>query len=214
MGLRHIASFAGSAGALMALAVGVAAAAPPPTLTASGSTVPFGSMMTLQGTIPGAGAGQQVQIVAQVCGFSGAVPVGMTSTKADGKYSYSFQPMLNSTVFVRAGDATSRSAPVRVRPVVQLRVLAPRIFAVDVSSGNGAWFTKAAQLQRYDARAKSWKTIASAPLTPNSDPGALVAVSSAKLQATVRRGTKLRAVVSQATVGSCYLPAASSAVTA
>lgn len=152
--------------------------------------------------------------MAVACGFNGAVPVGETKTTAGGAYSYTLQPMLNATLFVQVGSAQSPRASVRVRPGVQLRRINGSSFGVDVSVGNGTWFTKAVTLQRLDPRKKTWVKVASAPLKANSDPEALTAVSSATLHAAVQRGTKLRAVVTQGTVGSCYLPATSPTLTA
>lgn len=202
--------------ALTAVTAASAAARPAaaPTLAASGTTISFGSAVTLHGTLPGATAGQDVVIYAQPCGYTGPVPSGTATTTAGGKFSYALQPMLNAVFFAQAGDATSPSVAVRIRPQVQLRLVGPRTFGVDVSAGNGSWFTKSVTLQRYDTRAKTWKPVTSGSLKANSDPGALVAVSSATLHATVKAGTKVRAVVTQATVGSCFLPAASASLVA
>jgi hypothetical protein len=103
---------------------------------------------------------------------------------------------------------------VTVRPLVQVRYLGAGKFHVDVSVANGAFFTGATTLQRYDVHTRSWKPAGSALLKANSDPQDLTAVSSANVHATVARGTKVRAAVSQATVGSCYRPAVSVPVTA
>jgi hypothetical protein len=195
-------------------AAGGARPAASPTMSASAKTIAFGGNLTLRGSVPGAAAGEQVQIMGQVCGFTGAVPVGFATTTAGGTFTYSMQPMLNATLFAQVGDATSPKAPIRVRPGVQLRRIGAGKFGIDVSSGNGAWFTKTATLQRLDPRTKKWKPVAAAPLKANSDPNALVAVSSATLYASVKRGTQLRAVVPQSTVGSCYLPAVSPTLTA
>jgi hypothetical protein len=208
---------------LLFLAVGLAAAITPaaigrvlagPTLTTSAGAIDFGSSVVLRGTVPGASAGQEVQILSQACGFTDAVPVGTTKVKAGGIYSFTVQPLLNSILHVQVGDAQSPSRTLTVRPLVQLRKLTARTFHVDVSVGNGAFFTGTVILQRYDLHRKSWKPAGSASLAANSDPAALTAVSSATLRAAVARGTKVRAAVSQATVGSCYRPAVSASVTA
>jgi hypothetical protein len=183
-------------------------------LTVSAGTVGFGSDITLRGSVPGAAAGQEVQILAQPCGFTAPVPAGTVKTTAAGTFSYSSQPMLGATYFAKVGDATSRPATVRIRPAVQLRRVSAGTFGVDVSAGNGSWFTKAVLLQRLDTRSKAWKTVASGTLKANSDPGALVSVSSATITASVKRGTQLRAVVTRATVGACYLPGTSPTLTA
>jgi len=199
------------------LAIASAAAAQPanaPTLALSANAIEFGSTITLYGTSADASAGQDVQILSQACGFTGSVPVGTAKTKAGGGYSFTVQPMLNSAFQVQIGTATSNALRVTVRPLVQVRRLGAGQFRVDVSVANGAFFTGATNLQRYDVRTKSWKPAGSALLKANSDPQDLTAVSSATVRAAVARGTRVRAAVSQATVGSCYRPAVSAPVTA
>jgi hypothetical protein len=192
----------------------VAGSAADPTLSASARALVLGSQLTLSGVIPGAAAGADVQIMAQACGFTAAAPVGTTKTAAGGKYSYSFQPLLNSIVFVQVGTKRTNSTTIRISPAVQLRRIAARTFGVDVTSGNGAWFTKSVVLQRYDSAAKTWRPVASALLKANSTPDAIFAVSSATMHAAVKPGTRLRAIVPPATVGSCYLAAVSAPLVA
>ena len=203
--------------AAASLAVAAVAAARPasgPTLGLSATAVDFGSTITLHGKSTDTSAGQDVQILSQACGFTGSVPVGTAKTKAGGVYSFTVQPMLNSTFQVQIGSASSNAIRVSVRPLVQVRSLGAGQFQVDVSVANGAFFTGATTLQRYDVRTKSWKPAGSALLEANSDPQALTAVSSARIRAAIARGTKVRAAVSQATVGSCYRPAVSTSITA
>jgi hypothetical protein len=201
-----------AAGLAVASAMGHPLAAP--TLTTSAGAIDFGGSVTLHGTVPGASVGQEVQIMSQACGFTGAVPVGTTKVKSGGTYSFTVQPLLNSILHVQFGDAQSPGRALTVRPLVQLRRVSAGTFHVDVSVGNGAFFTDAVTLQRYDLRTKSWKPAGSALLKANSDPAALTAVSSATVRARIARGTKVRAAVSQATVGSCYRPAVSASISA
>lgn len=211
----RLAILLGTAAAAAGLsAVAGAQPASAPTLSVSAKTVVFGAKLTLRGSVPGAAMGEQVQIMGQVCGFTGAVPIGFARTTAGGKFTYSMAPMLSATLFAQVGDATSAKAEIRVSPGIQLRRISAQMFAIDVSSGNGAWFTKPVTLQRLDPATKKWRLVGTAPLKANSGPDALVAVSSAKLHATVKRGTQLRAIVPQSTVGACYLPAFSPTLTA
>ena len=190
-------------------AVTAARATATPTLSISAKTVGFGTSVTLRGTVPGLAAGQEVDILSQACGFTDAVPVATATTTAAGAYSFTLQPTLNSTFLVQVNDAASAPTSVQVKPAVQLRRTGARAFAVDVSAGNGSWFTKPVVLERFDPAAKSWKRVATAVLKANSRPDALISVSSATLHAVVKHGTRVRAVLPQATVGSCYAPATS-----
>jgi len=212
--MRRIGTVLFSVAALTVVSAAAAQSAAAPTLATSANAIEFGSSITLHGSAPGAAAGDEVQILMQACGFTGPVPVGHAKATAQATYSYTLQPLLNATIEVQVGDETSNAARVTVRPLVQVRSSGHGSFRVDVSVGNGAFFTKTVSLQRYDRVTKSWKLIGSATLKANSDPGALVAVSSATVHARVAQGSKVRAVVSQATVGSCYRPSTSASITA
>jgi hypothetical protein len=184
-----------------------------PTMAASARMIPFGSDVVLKGTAPGAKAGDRIEILAKACGFTEPVPVGATHARKGGAYTYTLQPMLNAAFSVRWGETTSKPISIRVRPAVQVRRVNATTFGIDVSSGNGAWFDGSAILQRWNAGSRSWITAGSAPLSANSSPDALIAVSSATVHATIKRGARMRAVVPQSTVGECYVSSASAAVT-
>lgn len=180
-----------------------------PTLVATPANVVFGATVVLKGTIPGGSSGQSVQIFSQACGFTQPVPIGTATTGVAGAYEFRVQPMLNSSFSAAAGEFTSAPAAVKVVPSVQLRRTGPRAFSVDVAVGNGAFFTKAVQLQVLDARTKRWKAVARSQLKAASDPGAIEAVSTGAFHVSVKPGASLRAFVAQSTVGQCYRPAVS-----
>ena len=184
-----------------------------PTLKLSAKAIEFGAVLKLSGKVSVHTAGQVVEIFSQSCGFSQPVRIAQAKTRADGSYAFAIQPTLNATYFVRYASLASATQVVAVRPLVQLRRLSGSSFGVDVSVGNGTYFTKSAVLQRYDAARRRWLPLASGKLHPNSDPGAIVAVSSAKVHAAVKSGAKVRATVSQATVGRCYRAGTSPAIT-
>lgn len=163
--------------------------------------------MTLQGKAPGLSRGAKLQVFAKACGFTAPVPVGNAHVGAHGAYKFTFLPQLNATYVVEVGTARSKSAAVEVRPAVQLRRLNAHMFAVDVSVGAGQWFTSKVAIQA--SNAGRWRTVGSGVLKANSDPGVPTAVSSAKVRLGVKSGTRLRAVMTQSAVGSCYRPATS-----
>jgi len=185
-----------------------------PTLKASTTAVAFGDGLTLRGVAPGATAGQEVQVLSQACGFAQPVPIGTTKTAAGGAFSFAVQPMLNSTLLVQVADSTSSGVRVTVRPSVQLRRVGSRVFGVDVAVGNGNFFTSKVSLERYDTAKKRWLTVGSGTLKANSDPGAITAISSATIRASVKPGTRVRASMSQASLGACFRPATSPELTA
>jgi hypothetical protein len=208
---RQLATAALALAAAPAALAGTTAA---PTIAASAKAVSFGASLTLSGKLAGAPAGQELRVYAQACRFTGAVRIGTTQTAAGGSYTFKLEPMLNTTYFVKSDDAQSAARGVSVSPLLQVRRVSGRLFAVDVSVGGGEFFTSPVVLQRYDSAKKHWRQVGVGTLKPNSDPTAITAVSSATVRAKVAAGTKLRAVMTQSAVGSCYRPAVSATLTA
>ena len=212
-----IASGTASAFAAAMLAASAAAAAAAvadvPTLTSSAGIVRFGAQVTLRGSAAGQ-AGQTVQMLATGCGFTGAVPIGTATVDTNGDYSFNLQPALGMTIVAQLGGTESAPVPIEVEPLVQLRRVGAKIFAVDVSVGAGQFFTSKATLERYDAAHERWQPVASGTLKQNSSLGAVVAVSTATIRASVKPGSRLRAFIGQAALGGCYVPASSSSLTA
>jgi hypothetical protein len=177
-----------------------------PTLRLSAKAIEFGKSVRLGGAVPGAGAGIEVQIYSQPCGFTSPVKVASVKTRSDGTYAFSMMPTRNATYFAHTATGNSGLNPVAVEPSLTVRRAGSRAFAVDVSVGAGDFFSKSVSLQRYDARRKAWRTVGSGMLHQKSDTGAIVAVSSATIHAAVKPGTTIRASVGAATLGKCYRP--------
>lgn len=195
------------------LALAATAAADGPTLSTSTPVLQYGANVTLQGSAPGQ-AGQTVQLLATGCGFTTGVQIGSATVDANGNYSFSVGPALGMTLVAQIGDATSAPVAIAVQPLVQLRRVGTKLFAVDVSVGAGQFFSSRATLERFDPKHKRWLSLASGTLRQNSSLGAVTAVSTATIRAAVKPGTRLRAFVGQATVGACYVPASSPSLTA
>jgi hypothetical protein len=209
--MRKLGTYCVAVVAALAASVPAANARPAeaPTISASTASVTFGNSVVLHGAIAGAAAGEEIEILSQACGFTAPVPIATVRTGAKGAYTFTLEPMLNSTLSVRASAAESRPTRVTVVPSIQLRRVGSRAFAVDVSAGNGATFAKPVALQQLNPRTKRWRTIATTKLAAPSDPGALIAVSSGTFRAAVKPGTNLRAYLGQAAAGECYKPGTS-----
>lgn len=180
-----------------------------PTLTLSSTVIDFGSSVRLSGVVRGAPAGVDVQILSQPCGFTTPVQSGATKTRSGGSYTFSMSPTRSATLYARSSTRPSPGRSIGVRPAVALSRAGSSKFTVEVSASAGDFFTGPVELQRYDARGKSWHKVASSTLKRRSDVTAIVAVSGATIRAHVKAGTALRAWVSQRTVGACYRAGAS-----
>lgn len=183
-----------------------------PTMAASARTLAFGDTLSLTGKTS-APKGTEVQVMSQACGFTGPVPIGTAHVAAGGAYKFLMQPTLNASYFVQIGEARSKAARVTISPSLQIRRVSAKAFAVDASAGAGEFFTSTVTLQSLTAQ-HHWRTVASGHMKQNSDPGAVTAVSTALVHASVKHGTQLRAVMSQQAVGTCYRPAKSATFTA
>jgi hypothetical protein len=117
--------------------------------------------------------------------------------------------MQNATFYVRSGNGISAGQAVRIRPRVQLHRASSSTFVVDVSAGGGSYFKTSVTMERYDNARRSWRSVATGTLHPNSDPASIVAVSSATIRAKIPAGARLRASATQGAVGKCFLPAKS-----
>lgn len=182
-------------------------------VSVSPQTLDFGSTVKLSGKVPGASGGRLVEILSQACGFDQALVSGKTTTRDDGSFSFANEPMQNVVYYVRSGKATSAPIQVRVRPKVELVRRTSQSYVVNVSAGGGSFFKSTVVVQRYNPAKRKWVALASGALHPASDPAQIVAVSSATVHVPVRSRTKLRAVAGQASVGQCFQPATSAALT-
>jgi hypothetical protein len=182
-----------------------------PTLGLSAKAIEFGKALRLGGSVPGAGAGVEVQIYSQPCGFTSPVRVASVKTRADGTYAFSIMPTRNATYFSHTKTGNSGLRRIAVEPSLAVRRAGSSVFLVDVSAGAGDFFSKSVSLQRYDTRAKAWRNAGSGLLHQKSDAGAIVAVSSATIHVAVKPGTRVRAFVGAATLGKCYRPGHSAA---
>jgi hypothetical protein len=187
---------------------------PKPTLKLSASALDFGTTLNVTGKVPGAPAGQVVEILTQTCGFNQVLRIATTKTQADGSYAFAIQPMQNAVFYARSGNTPSGPQLVYVRPKIELSRGAGRNFAVKVSAGNGAFFTSVVAVERYDKARGLWRSVATGKLHPASDPGEIIAVSAATIPMKVASGTKLRASASQVAVGQCFRPTKSRSIIA
>lgn len=198
---------------LAALAAAGVAAAGTADLATSARTIGFGDGVTLSGNARGAATGDAIAILAQPCEFTEAVQIATAKAGASGRFHYTLEPALNTRYVVRGPAGETNSVRVAVRPQLQVRRVAAGVFAVDVSVGAGQFFATRVLLQRYDAARKRWLPAGEGTLKQNSDPAGIVAVSTARIRAAVKRGTQVRAVADRATLGACYAPATSAPLT-
>jgi plastocyanin len=183
------------------------------TLATSSSLVVFGGRITLAGQLSNKLANEKVDVFKTECG-AGQVRVDTVTTTTDGNYSYVVQPLKNTAYQTKYKTTTaSPTVAVRDRPRITLAKVAPRRFTVRVFAAQ-SFATKVVVLQRFNRTLGTWVKVRTAILRPNAAGVAPTVISSVTLTATVKAKTKLRIVLPQTQVGSCYLAGTSNAVLA
>jgi hypothetical protein len=191
--------------AVAALCAAPAAAAPPTlTLKAAPTVVAYGGTATLSGVLSTTRAGQSVDVQAQECGQGAFKKVASTTTAAEGAFSTTVKPAMNSVYQVKARNATSPSVTVKVAPVVAVKKLALGKFKLAVTAGQ-SFVGKYVVFQRL--RKTKWVSLKKVATTT-----APTQVSTATFR--IKLGTKIRvrAVLPLPQAGSCYLAAKSKAI--
>jgi plastocyanin len=181
------------------------------TLTASPALVTFGGRVTLSGQLSNKLANEKVDVYKTECGAS-QVRVDTVTTTTDGNFSYGVQPLKNTSYHAKYKTATtSPAANVRDRPRITLAKVAPRRFTVRVSAAQ-SFAGKTAVLQRYNRLRGAWAGVRSMTLRANTSGVSPTVISSVTVGATVKAKTRLRVVMTQAQVGSCYAAGTSNTI--
>jgi hypothetical protein len=108
----------------------------------------------------------------------------------------------------RAAD--SPAVTVKVRPALRLTRVGSR-FAVRVTAAQ-SFVGKFVFLQRYRAAVRKWATIKPVKLASARTPTAGTVATSARFRSRVRRGWRLRTLLTQAQAGTCYVASPSNVV--
>jgi plastocyanin len=167
--------------------------------------VVFGAKVTLSGALSNHKSGESLQVLAQTCGATSATAAGSVTTTTNGAFSFQPQPLKNTVYTVKSKNSTSNAVTVKVRPRLRLaKLAAPRRFSVRVFAGE-SFAGKYATFQRYSALVGRWLKVRSVLLRPNSTGVAPTVISSATFKSKVKRRLRVRVVLGQAQVGSCYL---------
>ena len=182
------------------------------TITAQPRVLTYGRSTVLTGMLSNQRSGERVSVFAQACGGSFA-RVGEATTTAGGAWTLTVKP-LNNTVY-RAQWKNAESAPVtvKVRPRLVLGRVAPRTFSLRVFAST-SFAGKAAVFQRYNRTLRRWVRVRYVTLRASDIGVSPTVVSVARFRARVRAGLRVRAVLGQSQVGSCYLTGRSNVVRA
>ncbi len=182
-------------------------------LSVAPTLVTYGGKVTLTGTLANAKPGDQVTIEAKQCDASAYTKLATVTTTTGGAYTYATQPLKNTSYQVRFKNSTSTAVSVRVRPRITLGKIAPHRFTVRVRAAQ-SFAGKYVLVQRYNVALRRWVSLRSAVLRAGTGSVAPTVVSSVTFTSNVKARTKIRVVMSQTAVGSCYAPGTSNAILA
>jgi hypothetical protein len=165
--------------------------------------VVFGAKITGSGTVSTQKVGESVDVLAQQCGASAATKAATVQTTTGGAYTYSSQPLANTTYTTKLRNATSPPATVRVRPQLVLARVAAHRYTLRAVAGESL-AGKYAGIQRYNGTTHRWVSVKVVALKAGSGATAPAVLATASFRSTVSGGLRLRATLAQAQVGSCY----------
>jgi plastocyanin len=191
----------------------ITVAVPPDSLTMTAKPIllVFGGKVSGTGTVSTQKAGESVDVLAQQCGASAGQKATTVQTLTGGTYTFSVQPLMNTIYTTKLRAASSPATAVRVRPRLQLTRVALHRYSLRVSAGS-TFAGKYAALQRYNGTLHKWSNVKAFPLKANSTGVAPAVISTAAFRATIKARVRIRVVMSQAQVGTCYASGTSNAI--
>lgn len=184
---------------LVPAAVAVAAATPP-TLSADPLIT---SYTALFGTVPGAGANQEVLIEAKECDAPSYVLVERTRTSASGAYRVERTVALRTSFRARARGAVSAAVTVQTRPGVRFEHEGGRRYNVWIIAYR-FFDGRRGRLERFDSARQRWVLVRRVTIRRQSNPGSY-AQTGARFTAPARRGWLMRFVLPRDQARPCYL---------
>lgn len=179
------------------------------TLASSPHGIVYGGHVTLSGALSSQKAGENVDVLAQQCGSSAATKVATVQTTANGAYSVVVQPLMNTSYTVKVKNTTSPSTNVTVRPKLRLGRVAPHRYSLRVSAAT-SFAGKYASFQRFNG--SRWLAVKTVHLSANSTGVSPTVITTASFRSSIRAGVRVRAVLGQAQVGTCYLAGISNSI--
>ena len=179
------------------------------TLSAAPRTVAYGAKVTLSGTLSTHATGENVDVLAKPCGASAATKTMTVQTTTNGAFSAIVQPLMNTTYTVKVRNTTSNAATVSARPRLRLGKLAPHRYSLRVSAAQ-SFAGKYANFQRFNGT--RWVAVKSVLLRANTTGVAPTVISTATFRSAIKAGVRVRVVLGQAQVGTCYLPGTSTTI--
>ncbi len=174
------------------------------TLSAKARALVYGGQVTLTGTLSNQKAGENVDVLAKACGQTKVTKVTTVQTTTGGAYIAVVKPLKNTVYTVKAKNTSSPAVTVKVRPRLRLGKVALHRYSLRVFAAR-SFAGKYGTLQRYNATLGRWVTVKRVLLRANSTGIAPTVISSVSFRSTIPARLRVRVILPQLQVGSCYL---------
>jgi len=181
------------------------------TLAAKPQLVIYGGNVTLTGTLSNHKVNENVDVLATPCGQSAATKVTTVQTTTGGAFTAVVRPLKNTLYTVKVKSTTSKAVSEKVRPKLRLRKLAAHRYSLRVFAAR-SFAGKYGIFQRFNGTLGRWVTVKRVLLRANSTGVAPTVISSVTFRSAIRPLLKVRAVLPQLQVGSCYRPGRSNVI--
>jgi plastocyanin len=183
-------------------------------LKAAPAVIKYGGTATLSGAVSSLAAGETVNVDAKQCGATTFTRLVAVKSTANGAWSAPAKPAMNTAFRASWKNANSVELTQSVSPLLSLKRVRAGRFTASATAAV-ALTGKRLVVQRYLKSKRAWKSVKQVALN-RSKPAATPPTvrSSVAFRLRVRRGTKLRVLLSAAQAATCYASARSSAIKA
>jgi plastocyanin len=181
------------------------------TLAVKPQLLVYGGKVTLAGALSNQRVGENVEVLAKPCGETAATKVSTAQTTTGGAFTAVVQPLKNTVYTVKVKNTTSSAVAVKVRPRLRLRKLAPHHYSLRVFAA-ASFAGKYATFQRYNGVLGRWIKVKRVLLRANATGITPTVISAVSFRSAIKPRLKVRVVLPQLQVGSCYRPGRSNVI--
>jgi plastocyanin len=181
------------------------------TLAVKPQLLVYGGKVTLAGALSNQRVGENVEVLAEACGETAATKVSTAQTTTGGAFTAVVQPLKNTVYTVKVKNTTSSAVAVKVRPRLRLRKLAPHHYSLRVFAA-ASFAGKYATFQRYNGVLGRWIKVKRVLLRANATGITPTVISAVSFRSAIKPRLKVRVVLPQLQVGSCYQPGRSNVI--
>jgi plastocyanin len=181
------------------------------TLAVKPLVVGYGGKVALSGVLSNQKVGENVDLLAQACGQTATTKLMTVQTTTGGTFVAVVTPRQNTVFTVKVKNTSSNAVSEKVRPRLRLGKVAPHRYSLRVFAAQ-SFAGKYATLQRFSGTRQRWVNVKRVLLRANSTGVAPTVISSVPFRSSIRARLKIRVVLPQLQVGTCYVAGRSNVI--